>query len=261
MNFLSNSPIKKPSLKETSLKVNIAGRKAIPNFEFVRVLPGLNKDRKRMIEVRNVETGELAKSPYTYLVTKNRNPFKKHKYSDSEVKNITNHIGLKSNPSFHYYGMTNKINNNGSRIIEVQNSITKEIKEITFTAVKRGTNPWREKQDRFEETIVHPKIKEALTNLGIEIYQYETFLLPYVKPDFVLKNQKGNILFLDAKTLRSKRKVTKKSIEDQLKKYNAFGISKYGDNFLGTLFISPDGTNHCSSLNDLESKLKEYNFL
>ena len=247
--------------EQTSLNINNAGKISFPPFEFVQIIPGLNKDRKKVIEIRNTITGELAQFPYTYLVGKKRNPFKKSKYSDLEAESLVNNMGTNSQPPFNYHSMTNETNNNGSKILKVQHSITKEIKDITFTAVMRGTNPWKGNQDRFEEKTVHPLIKDKLHSLGIFSFQYEEFLSKYVKPDFVLKNEHGKILFIEAKTSRFKRKVIRQSINDQLNKYNEFGKSEYGNLFLGTLTISLDGSNHCFSLQDIESKLKEYKFL
>lgn len=86
---------------------------------------------------------------------------------------------------------------------------------------------------------------------------YEKFLSKYIRPDFIIEGIGGRVAFIEAKTPREKRIVVRDDLLRQIEKYTEEGLKKFGKKFKGVIPVSPDGSNHCFSLEDVARELRK----
>lgn len=139
--------------------VDKIGLKSNPPFICVNPKVSIDRNGKRLIELKNCKSRETAFSRMS-PVLRGSNPWSR-KISAPEVERDLTKIGLKSNPAFICIngdmGYTK-----GERVVELQNCQTKAKIISRMSNVKNGRNPWRER--KFDDT----KVKKRIDKIGLK---------------------------------------------------------------------------------------------
>lgn len=109
-------------------------------------------------------------------------------------------------------------------------------------------------QNRYEEHILHPKIKKMLVKNKIN-FKHEFFLNKKAKPDFVVFNKKNEAMIVE---IKADNKIhLNYELKEQLSKYIKYGKLFFKKKFKGVLLASEKGT-YGLSLNQLEQEIVQF---
>jgi hypothetical protein len=216
-------------------KINDIGNRSCPRYKFI-LETGKKIGNNKLIRVVNLETNEM-KDASAYTLMKGNNPFSRY-YSESELKNKINRIGIRSSPVFEYICDTGETQI-GNRLMKIQNKITKEFAIRNMQNIFKGSNPWNEKRDQYEVREIQPLFDRLASDVGIDIESGSIQLFKGSIADRVIILRNDNRLIVEIKS--EKHNYTGRQLRDQLNRYEKYGRLKYKKKFFGVFLASPNG--------------------
>ena len=109
-------------------------------------------------------------------------------------------------------------------------------------------------QYRYEEFVLHPKIKKLLKKFNLK-FEHEFILNKKSRPDFICFNKKSEALIIEIKA--DCKTHEKLELKKQIEKYKNSGKIKFKNKFKGVILASDQGK-HGITFKELESKLSQF---
>lgn len=233
------NPFKNKTTKHSRKKImnilNSYGEICTPKFFCI------NHDSKpnhknRWVKIKSLETGEIKEVVYKDFISRKLNPFAKYKKRKQNFKIIKKRIN-KMGKKIGYICLNpeKELLPNWERIVTVKSIKTKENKDVRYSSLKKGVDPFNPKGFSFENNIVHPMYEKIFKKHKVE-YKRQ-FLLKRKFIDFMFKI-KRTTYGLEIKSSTKSHSI--KKIKNQIFLYKK--ISKQANYNFKEIFLSdPDG--------------------
>lgn len=94
-------------------------------------------------------------------------------------------------------------------------------------------------QDRYEEHVIHPKVKRFLNKNNIS-FKHEYSINKKARPDFIIFNKKNEVLIVE---IKADNKIHEKyALTEQVNRYKKYGKILFKNKFKGVILASENGT-------------------
>lgn len=225
--------------------INLLGKSypLVGRYHFVSLISNTYKIK---VKIKNQKSNKTKIIRYDSLKNGN-NPFirQNKKLSENEIKTNVNSWGKSSSKKSEHFQFISMYRDHTNKLkIIVKNLQTNKKKEIRYTDLKNGTNPFYDNRSNLEKNITHKFFKQLFKKNRLN-YKYEPIINSniYTKKrqqvDFIVYNQKNDYIIIETKSELTKYGKNYNKTVNQLESYHNSLISN--KKYKGSIVASVEG--------------------